>query len=380
MPPNPLLIQVECVSVPSLEALSRRWIDLGSRSSSSFFNSWTWIGPWLDLLPARVERRLLQATSAGRIVGLAVLCRKTVRRARIVPSRTLFIHCTGEPELDELTVEHNQHLAEIGLEQAVAQAFADYLLQRNDWDELSFPGWSGELWVKPGTSLKLREGTDRSRPCRYVELGRIRLEGVEYLDRLSGTVRHKIRRAIREAERHGMIRIDVADSANEALEFLARLEELHQKSWGTRGEPGSFSNPHFKRFHESLVRRETLTGKVQLLRLSVGQHGVGYLYNMIHGGHVLQYQSGFDYEYSESTSWRPGMVCHTLAISHYLSMGMETYDFLAGDQRYKRELSTAVGELTWTTLQRPRLRFHLERCLRMTSGVLRPASPSTTAD
>lgn len=375
MTPKSPLIQVECVSVPPLEELSRRWIGLGLRSSSSFFNSWTWIGTWLEILPDRVERRLLQATCAGSIVGLAVICRKTVHRARIVPSRTLFIHCTGEPELDELTVEHNQHLAEIGLEQAVARAFVDHLLQRNDWDELSFLGWSGDLWVRPGITLKLREGTGQSRPCRYVELGRLRLEKMEYLDRLNGPVRHKIRRAIREAERHGQIRIDVADSTSEALEYLARLEELHQKSWGTRGEPGSFSNPNFKRFHENLVRRETETGKIQLLRLSVGQHGVGYLYNMIHDGHVLQYQSGFDYKFSESTSWRPGMVCHTLAIGHYLSTGMETYDFLAGDQRYKKELATAVGELTWTTLQRPRFRFHLERCLRMTAGLVRPASP-----
>lgn len=161
------------------------------------------------------------------------------------------------------------------------------------------------------------------------------------------------------------------------MEFLSQLEQLHQKSWGTRGEPGSFANPTFKRFHEDFVRRESATGKVQLIRLNVGNHGVGYLYNMVHGGHVLQYQSGFDYEFSDSTSWRPGVICHTLAIEHYLSSGMETYDFLAGDQRYKKELSTASDELTWSTLQRPRFRFRLERLLRRFEGFIRRPSIST---
>jgi CelD/BcsL family acetyltransferase involved in cellulose biosynthesis len=108
----------------------------------------------------------------------------------------------------------------------------------------------------------------------------------------------------------------------------------------------------------------------------VGDHSVGYLYNMIHGGHVLQYQSGFDYELSDSTSWRPGVICHALAIEHYLSLGMETYDFLAGDQRYKKELSTASDELTWSTLQRPRLKFDMEQRLRKLEGFIRRSSRS----
>lgn len=377
MSSNLPLIHVDRVSIPPLDSLGQLWVELESRSSSSFFNSWTWIGPWLEHLPGTVERTLLRAACSDRIVGLAVICTKTVRRARVIPSRTLFIHCTGEPELDELTVEHNRHLAEAGLESAVARAFADHLLQRNDWDELSFLGWSGDPWMKHGDELSLREGTGHSRPCRHVELGRLRREGTKYVDGLSANVRYRIRRAIKEAERHGEVQIEAAGSTQEAMEFLSRLEHLHQKSWSTRGEPGSFSNPAFKLFHEGFVRRESSTGKVQLIRLNVGNHSVGYLYNMVHGGHVLQYQSGFDYEFSDSTSWRPGVICHALAIEHYLSLGMETYDFLAGDQRYKKELSTASEELTWTTMQRPRLRFRLEWLLRKLESLIRRPSTST---
>ena len=40
------------------------------------------------------------------------------------------------------------------------------------------------------------------------------------------------------------------------------------------------------------------------------------------------------------------------------------YDFLAGDMRYKDNLSTDRGELLWVCVQRPRARFLLEDRLR----------------
>jgi CelD/BcsL family acetyltransferase involved in cellulose biosynthesis len=40
------------------------------------------------------------------------------------------------------------------------------------------------------------------------------------------------------------------------------------------------------------------------------------------------------------------------------------YDFLAGDDRYKRSLGTDGGPLFWLTLQERRLAFSLERRLR----------------
>ncbi len=41
------------------------------------------------------------------------------------------------------------------------------------------------------------------------------------------------------------------------------------------------------------------------------------------------------------------------------------YDYLAGDSEYKQALGTAVGAMSWVTLQRSRMRFRLEGAARM---------------
>ena len=48
------------------------------------------------------------------------------------------------------------------------------------------------------------------------------------------------------------------------------------------------------------------------------------------------------------------------------------YDFLAGDSRYKRSLSNRQEELIWVVVQRPAVRFAIERGFRRLKAHLRP--------
>ncbi|MGE3546615.1 MAG: GNAT family N-acetyltransferase, partial [Kofleriaceae bacterium] len=61
---------------------------------------------------------------------------------------------------------------------------------------------------------------------------------------------------------------------------------------------------------------------------------------------------------------KPGYVLHAAAIEHAAKLGHSIYDFLAGDMRYKDNLSTDKGELWWACVQRKRARFLLEDRLR----------------
>ena len=44
---------------------------------------------------------------------------------------------------------------------------------------------------------------------------------------------------------------------------------------------------------------------------------------------------------------------HVLCLRACSELGLAEYDFLAGDQRYKRELATEVREILWADMQRP---------------------------
>jgi CelD/BcsL family acetyltransferase involved in cellulose biosynthesis len=78
---------------------------------------------------------------------------------------------------------------------------------------------------------------------------------------------------------------------------------------------------------------------------------------------------------------KPGLVSHCCAVQHSVEAGMKTYDLLMGRQRFKQNLATHSGEMVWLVLQKPRMRFRLERAAKHWRHQLRgagvPSSPNS---
>ena len=205
-----------------------------------------------------------------------------------------------------------------------------------------------------------------ARPAYRIDLDAVRNSGQDYLAGLGKNTRARIRKAIRHygADR---LRLEVADSRERSRSWLDRLRDLHQHHWQSKGQSGAFSSDAINRFHDSLVEDCHDNGTIRLLRISAGSTLLGYLYNFVYQGQVHFYQSAFNYEHARLS---PGLLCHYLAIQHYLGEGARTYDFLAGDSRYKRSLSNQQYEMRWILLQRDRLRFRLERRMRLAKHML----------
>ena len=183
------------------------------------------------------------------------------------------------------------------------------------------------------------------RPSPFVDLRAIP-EGAGYLDALSRNTRQQLRRSARA---YGATRLERAATPLQALEFLDALAALHTASWQARGQPGAFAQPAFVRFHRDLSAQGTMSGAVDLLRVTAGTGVVGYLYNLRAAGWVCAYQGGFDYK-DPPPHGRPGLLCHHLAIEAARAQGDTAYCFLAGDGRYKDSLSNARGTLHWLRL------------------------------
>src|SRR5471032_1243618 len=92
-------------TVDSSEALAPIWRDLEARADCSFFQSWQWIGCWLGeigLHPTLVVGRL-----DGVVVALAMFVARPMRRHRWLPAKTIFLHETGDPDIDITFIEYN---------------------------------------------------------------------------------------------------------------------------------------------------------------------------------------------------------------------------------------------------------------------------------
>jgi CelD/BcsL family acetyltransferase involved in cellulose biosynthesis len=363
-PISPQTFDVRLLPLPPLDELERRWTDLQKRSDCSFFLSWTWIGGWLKWLPAPYKPRLIEVCRADQTVGLAILVRSKARRAYgLVRSRRLHLHTTGDPALDELTIEHNGILALRQMETVVTNFIVEHLSSNElAWDELVLDG------IDPAFVPDLSNGSgavmvSRSTAVHSVDLNRVRLSSSGFVGLLGASTRYNIRASTRHFERSGPLQLDAAGNVDEALDFMSKLKAMQAPRWNARGKRSSFQEPQFERFHRALIRAAFDSGCIQLLRIRVGDNTLGYLYDFIHNGSVMQYQLGIDYE-QFGGSRTPGLVAIRLAIERAAAQGHNRYSFLAGDVDYKKRMATTSDRMFWSIVRRDRIQFRLEESLR----------------
>lgn len=353
-------MKLELVDPYSTDA-ERIWRDLEVASRPAYFLTWAWVSNWLASLPPAHVPWLAVIVAADAPLAAFFLAKRTMIRSRVVPSRALYFNTTGIDRLDLLWIEYNGLL---GRDMPLSELLP--LLPRG-WDELYLPALREHAFGDITTADDTRVVIDRKVPAHYVDLDQARAKG--YLALLSGQTRSQVKRAQREA---GAVTVEFARDARSAIDIYAELISLHTRQWRAKGKPGAFADPWFDRFHRRLINDRFAHGEIQLLRVRNEAGSVGCLYNFVHDGRVLQYQSGVATFANEKL--KPGFICHTAAIEHAARCGHRVYDFLAGDQRYKKQLSTDVTVLTWARVQRRRLRFLVEDHLRKWRAQRQPAS------
>lgn len=353
-------LSVTLTPLPPLNTLRTEWETLEKHSDVSFFQTWLWIGTWLACLPDRSACGVLRVTNASGTCGLAVVTSRVVLRHRILRVRRWNLNETGVPEFDALTIEYNGVMADRAIAAQVHDAVSRFLADpEHDWEEFYFSGMVDAQRVPLATSSAACVKVVDTKPYFFVDLDALRTAGQAYLPQLSSNTRSQVRQTLRAYEKLGPLQCREAATAAEAMDYLTKLQELHTAYWKEKGRPGAFGSSFQNEFHRRLVAAGVVQKRISLVRITVGDHDVGYLYNLVHDGHVYSYQSGFVYDASDA-KLRPGLVSHYLALEQQMAAGGHVYDFLAGDARYKRSLSTRTGDMVWLVWQKPRLKFRLE--------------------
>jgi CelD/BcsL family acetyltransferase involved in cellulose biosynthesis len=340
-------------SVEDFAALGRRWRDLEQRAACSFFQSWTWFG---CLAAERfADAMLVEAVEDGRTVALALFNRV---RDRFGPAR-LYLGESGQAELDCPYIEQNGVLAEAGRIEELTAACLGAVASRHGLvlSGIDEPTLAAVRQVAGLVSV----GRRLSSPA--IDLDQVRRSGGDYLAGRSANTRQQIRRSDRAYGPPGAIVTERAETVPAARQMLEEMARLHQATWNARGKPGSFAVPFFHRFHDALLAEALPRGEAALLRVSCDRTTLGILYNFTFRSGMYAYQSGFDYAQDRAKA-KPGLTCHHAAIWHALTQGFDRYEFLAGDDRYKRSLSDHDRPQYWVEAGpawAPRLLLHKAR-------------------
>ena len=363
--------KLECkhffVSSESIQNIKQQWLKLESSSNNSIFTSWNWISNWLKFIDFDVS--LIQVSFNNDVVGLGFLKENSKQKFGIT-SKQLWLNRTGDDTKDQIWSEYNDILCVNGMEYAIRSAILEYFENNlSHYDELII-GASNSNIVQTPHSQKIIQYTSWKTTSYSRTLKAEYADWEIFLQSLSRNSRSQIKRS---ATLYGGIEnfiVKRANSVEEALTFFNAAGEFHKLRW--KDYKSGFKNPLFVNFHENFIANNFDNGYVDIMKIEINDKPICYLYNLIYRNTVYFYLSGI--EYSDDNKLKPGLLSHSLAISHYAKLAYEKYDFMGGEGRYKDSLSDSKGSMIISNFRRKSLPFILSRSIRKAKAIYSQAT------
>lgn len=323
------------------------------------FLSWEWLDAQRATSGLAQDMHVLLRDGAP----LAMLSRRRVLRHGCMPVRQWHLNETGDRAADRVALEYNGFLQPNLGHDAFAWLLrhlpsADELVVRNA-PEATIQALEAAVLA---AGWRLRHIKETAAP--WLDLAGLRASGEPFEAWLGRNTRAAIRRSRRLYEdAYGPLSLARAGDGTEAQTWFARLEELHTAQWAARGQGGAFVDDRFRAFHRRFLAGAAGPATADILCIRAGAREVGYLYNLRSpGGWVMAYQSGF--AAAPDNRWKPGYLCHALAVTYYAGAGANRYDFLAGPAPYKRQLADRLEPLRSMIAFAPRLHLVLDDRMR----------------
>lgn len=299
-------------------------------STNSPFTSLLWQESWLVSLDK--FQHLYAFNRDEETIGYCWLSKKKVSSLPFI--QTWFLNQAGDRERDQVWIENNK----IVCAQVDQVDCLNALLQFVDGTG------TDKLYV---SMANVREWKQLSPYAGHNYLGapingyRTFLAGGAIEAVLSKNTRAQVRRSNKRlSDAYGKLSIEEA-SKEQACDYFESLGKFHVKKWGSSPEGSGFNNPYFIAHHTHLITR--FFENVSLVRVLAGGTVVGYSYNLVYENQIYFYCSGINYEF-EDKKIKPGYTMHFLLMQFYKEKGFAWYDFLGGESRYKKSLSSDTYE------------------------------------
>ena len=154
----------------------------------------------------------------------------------------------------------------------------------------------------------------------------------ELVHLLSKRQRANLRNAHSRLKRAGGGQVEFA-TAETLQDFLNDLFRLHASRWSRSGEPGVLADEQTRAFHCRSAPNLLAKGALRLSRLRIKDDTVAVLYSLIGGLTLFCYMQGYDPDFAALS---PGTQLMFSAMESAVSSGISRFDFLRGEEAYKR--------------------------------------------
>lgn len=301
--------------------------------SRSPFMSWAWHRAWADADPDAAAAEALVLGSGDTVQAIMPLLSRHIRFHRVpVRALTWAIGDLGCPD----------HLDVLATPAADVAALVP-LLEELEWDVIVLSNLAPNA---PGARRLAQAMTARGyavlrQPlwvCPYLDLAG---DWETYLKSVSRNRRQALRYMEKSLRRDHSVTITDYDGERVA-EGWQRLVTLHEQRWAEGGGSGAFRDPHVDRLHRRFTAELARRGELWLTTLDLDGEPAAAWYGFTCGDTAYFYQSGRDPRWERESV---GQVLLALMIRRAMERGLKRFDFLRGEDPYKR-LWTTVGQTT----------------------------------
>lgn len=321
-------------STKTISEIGEIWQELSSRvDDANYFLSWPWIESWLmTCCPTVMDRcYLIIAERTRQVCGLGIV----VHDAKHY--RTGYLHKAGNDALDQIWLEYNDFLLQADDREAIRDAMLTSVMTS---PLLKIQALTLDMTLLSADTLDnvgLPFQTLSSIGYKKDITGRATSEML--LQDFSKNTRQQITRSLKRLSQQGRVGLKVCREPQEKLSALPEIRRLHQEQWRANEWGSGFDNGVFDQFHQRLLEHAS----TQVIMLEIDDKPLAYGYYFCFNKQVLFYLSAMIKSADNRT--KVGLSFHALAMTHFAKFGYQSYDFLAGDARYKASLSDTKYEL-----------------------------------
>lgn len=315
---------------------------------------WEYVNTWLSVYGNEVPHWFFYAKEDA-YIGIVLLVKHKGRNI-LFPVDSFSIGPDGEPYNERTQMAENGILVKENYKALFLKKVTELIKKEFKWEEITIDALSEKEAYILSPFLKA-ENCNLTNEEEYVfDIDMVRREQKDILSALPYNVRYKVRRSMKA---FGNLRIDWANTKDEAFSIFYEMKKLHQIQWKKKGRPGVFASRKFTLFHHNLIHRLFPQGKIGLTRISDDRLGtIGCLYFFIDNGTVYGCLCGFkqftqnDFPNVNIKRIKPGYITHVLCMKECLKRGLHIYNFGTGSQIYKKELSNGTSARVSLTIQK----------------------------
>jgi CelD/BcsL family acetyltransferase involved in cellulose biosynthesis len=277
-----------------------------------------WMDAWLGSCAGSLETRIFAIRSGTGLAGLAPL-QVDGSRAGLIGSPDLcdyldFIVAKGHEA--EFYGTLLQHLSDLGIRQLELGPLRE--------DSSAFCDLSG-IAAKMGWDVQ-HEGDEISYEMKLAA------SWEEYLSGLNGKQRHEVRRKLRRLAENADFKLRLVETPAELGEHFDIFLELFRQS---RADKDEFLTQKRLAFFDRLTSKMAAAGMLRLYFLDIDKRPAAVALCFEVADTLYLYNSGYDPSFASLSA---GQVCTFLSIKAAIANGLKGYNFLKGDEVYKKRL------------------------------------------